>query len=58
MQGAWNLWNQGIVGTTWWNGIMTRMVILVASSGMEAVMVPTIDLKQKKNVEKPALIDE
>jgi len=37
---------------------MTRMVILVASSGMEAVMVPTIDLKQKKNVEKPALIDE
>lgn len=58
IQGAWSLWNQGIVGTTWWNGIMTRIAILVASSGMEVVMVTTIDLKQKKNVKKPVLIDE
>lgn len=58
IQGAWNLWNQEIVGTMWWNGIMTRLAILVASSSMEVVMVPTIDLKQKKNVEKPVLIDE
>lgn len=37
---------------------MTRMAILVASSGTEVAMVPTIDLKQKKNVEKPAVIDD
>lgn len=42
----------------WRDGFMTRMAILVASSGMEVVMVATIDLKQKKNVEKPVLIDE
>lgn len=37
---------------------MTKMAILVAGSGTEVVMVTTIDLKQTKNVEKPALMNK